>query len=164
MHELRAYQRRIVSSIGTSNAIVKLPTGSGKTLIAATIAQQHFKNGKGHSLFLVPNQDLVEQQALVLQESCHEVKVLRFTGGMADPTICPASRTCLVSTPKAFQLLQQRKSEFSWQHFGLVVFDEVHHVLKDHPYRHIALGIKRSSTSVIIRNHPKSRFLAFPLP
>jgi hypothetical protein len=50
----------------------------------------------------------------------------------------------LVSTPAAFLSLQQRgKKDFSWPTFGLTIFDEeVHHVLKDHPYRHIALRVK----------------------
>ena len=34
-------------------------------------------------------------------------------------------------------------SSFSWSNFFAVVFDEVHHVLKDHPYRIIAHGIQK---------------------
>ena len=31
MMELREYQRKVVDEIGVQNAIVKMPTGSGKT-------------------------------------------------------------------------------------------------------------------------------------
>ena len=148
---LRIYQQRIVDAIGKSNAIVKMPTGSGKTIVAAQLVSNHLQEGSNGSLFLVPTQDLVEQQALVIQRWCPRAHVLCFTGGMADPQILNASTTCLVSTPKAFLLLQQRKPAFSWHTFGLVVFDEVHHVLKDHPYRHIALRLK-----VFVDSNPTS--------
>jgi hypothetical protein len=50
---------------------------------------------------------------------------------------------CIVSTPKAFILLQRREPRwFGWDQFGIVVFDEVHHVLKDHPYRNLALDMR----------------------
>ena len=73
-----------------------------------------------------------------------DVHVFRFTGGRADPAKHPATeRVCIVSTPKAFLHLQRRKPEiFGWNEFGMVVFDEVHHLLKDHPYRHLALSLR----------------------
>ena len=43
------------------------------------------------------------------------------------------------------QTLQQTVTQtkwFRWSHFFACVFDEVHHVLTDHPYRIIAHGIK----------------------
>ena len=140
---LRTYQKKIVDTIGSSNAIVKMPTGSGKTVVAAQLVANHLQKNLNSSLFLVPTQDLVAQQAQVIQHWCPEAEILQFTGGMVDPSIVDGQKTCLVSTPKAYLLLQQRKPAFSWPKFGFVIFDEVHHVLKDHPYRHIALGIKR---------------------
>eukprot|EP00977_Amphora_coffeiformis_P023728 scaffold14064_cov177-Amphora_coffeaeformis.AAC.5 len=142
MNTLRIYQRRIVDAIGETNAIVKMPTGSGKTVVAAQLVASHLQQRNSCSLFFVPTQDLVEQQALVIERWCPAACVLRFTGGMTDPQIVDASTSCLVATPKAFLHLQQRKPAFSWETFGLAVFDEVHHVLKDHPYRHIAFRIK----------------------
>ena len=140
--QLRVFQRRIVDSIGRSNAIVMLPTGSGKTIISAKIVSDHLTAMNTKALFLVPTQDLVDQQAQVIRTWCPQADVLQFTGGMGDPKMTGESKACLVSTPKAFLHLQQRKNLFGWPAFGLVVFDEVHHVLKDHPYRHLALRIK----------------------
>lgn len=142
---LRTYQSRIVKAIGQANAIVKMPTGSGKTIIAAEmIKQRGAKSRVRASLFLVPTQDLVDQQALVIQKWCQGTSVFRFTGGMADPrTDQVTSAVCLVSTPQAFLKLQARKPlEMGWERYELIVFDEVHHVLKDHPYRNIALSLK----------------------
>ena len=50
----------------------------------------------------------------------------------------------LVSTPKAFSIAQANNPDLlGWQQFSLVVFDEVHHVIKDHPYRKIAQHMRR---------------------
>ena len=38
--------------------------------------------------------------------------------------------------------MEADKKMFSWSNFFACIFDEVHHVLKDHPYRIIAHGIK----------------------
>ena len=140
--ELRAYQQRMVEAIGHYNSIVKMPTGSGKTVVAAQVVVNSLQHQNDKALFLVPTQELVEQQAQVLKRWCHHIDILRFTGGMSDPSMVPTSKVCLVSTPKAFLLLKQRKQDFSLKNFKLVVFDEVHHMLKDHPYRHIAFEIK----------------------
>lgn len=144
-HQLRSYQVRIVKSVGLSNAIVKMPTGSGKTIVAATLVDEALKQDATRSaLFLVPTRDLVDQQSEVLRAWCADTTVFLFTGGMAVPRTEEAKgKTCIVSTPKAFLTLQNRQQDaFGWERFSIVVFDEVHHVLKDHPYRHIALGLK----------------------
>lgn len=143
--QLRPYQKRIVDSIGQSNAIIMMPTGSGKTFLAAELIRKNLNNGQGRAvLFVVPTQDLVDQQSQAIEKWCPDVTVLRFTGGMTDPRSWqPNEKVCLVSTPKAFLHLQSRKEDtFGWQAFGLVCFDEVHHVLKEHPFRQIALNIQ----------------------
>jgi len=62
-----------------------------------------------------------------------------------DKSIPRNSFSILVSTPKAFHTAQSQGEQlFSWDRFGVVVFDEVHHVIKHHPYRVLALGLKES--------------------
>lgn len=145
---MRPYQESVVLSIGRSNAIVKMPTGSGKTIVAAELVRQQLEINVSPlkaALFLVPAQDLVEQQARVIRNWCPEnTTVFEFMGGMADPCKGEATgKVVIVSTPKAFSLLQRRQVHlFGWDQFGIVVFDEVHHVLKDHPYRNLALDLR----------------------
>lgn len=142
---LRQYQRKIVSKIGAGNAIVKMPTGSGKTVVASEVIKLRLlEDCKRSALFLVPSQNLVEQQSKVLERWFPDLAVFCFTRGLADPELGQATRPrCIVSTPKAFLNLMQRKAKiFSWDKFSIVVFDEVHHVLKDHPYRHLALWLR----------------------
>jgi superfamily II DNA or RNA helicase len=99
------------------SAIVVLPTGAGKTLIAAAVIKTKMKR----SLFLVPTCLLVSQQASALR---HEtgLRVKEYQGGHAPPD---GDYNVLVSTPAAFLDLKLSLDEFVF-----IVFDEVHHVLK----------------------------------
>ena len=138
MFKLRDYQLRIVNTACKVNTIVLLPTGAGKTAIAA---EAILRVGKPAVMF-VPTIHLVGQQA----------KALRAHQGMAQPVgefhgerTLPCGFAVLVTTPKAFEMAQARgEPSLAWKEFGTVVFDEVHHVLKDHPYRNLALKLKRS--------------------
>jgi superfamily II DNA or RNA helicase len=81
-----------------------MPTGSGKTIVAAELVKRHLdKHPALASLFLVPTQDLVEQQAqVVISQWCTDTRVFQFSGGLADPEKERATgRVCVVSTPKS---------------------------------------------------------------
>ena len=69
---LRCYQLRIVQeAMQYGNTLVILPTGSGKTLIAAEVARRV----GAKVLFLVPTRLLVEQQAKAVREwTCMRVE------------------------------------------------------------------------------------------
>eukprot|EP00929_Paragymnodinium_shiwhaense_P107725 TRINITY_DN74099_c0_g1_i1.p1 TRINITY_DN74099_c0_g1~~TRINITY_DN74099_c0_g1_i1.p1 ORF type:complete len:638 (-),score=142.68 TRINITY_DN74099_c0_g1_i1:285-1925(-) len=67
-------------------------------------------------------------------------------GGASRPE---SSFRALVSTPEAFRRLQLREAaRFGWGCFAICVFDEVHHVLKDHPYRKLAHGLRAHNKDV----------------
>lgn len=52
MHELRPYQLRMAATVERGNSIVLLPTGAGKTLVAAEAIRRMNTAGR-QSLFLV---------------------------------------------------------------------------------------------------------------
>mmetsp|Transcript_92240 Transcript_92240/g.261121 ORF Transcript_92240/g.261121 Transcript_92240/m.261121 type:complete len:745 (-) Transcript_92240:109-2343(-) len=153
---LRAYQSRIVSEVGKQNAIVLLPTGAGKTAIAAELIRvRAAESGApgGKILFLVPTVLLVGQQAGALREWCANVG--EYFGGAGLP---PAGFRVLVATPRAFAIAQAKRPDLlGWGQFGLVFFDEVHHVLKEHPYRKIALSLKARATGLKIASEGAPR-------
>lgn len=145
---LRSYQEQIVEQVQHENAIIKMPTGSGKTFVASEIIKRHFsRRPSTKALFLVPTVDLVDQQAKAVETwfGSTTERVARYHGGLSAPAI--AAHRVMVSTPSAFLALQTRDSKFAWEEFGICIFDEVHHVLKDHPYRKTASRLHHFLTS-----------------
>lgn len=135
---LRPYQTRIVEQAIEANTIVVLPTGAGKTLIAGEL----IKRFGTPALFLVPTVLLVEQQEAALR-SWTNLDVRPYQGGAS----LPPSFDILVSTPKAFETAQANalcNRHLQWAEFKTIIFDEVHHVLKQHPYRKLALSLHAS--------------------
>ena len=70
--ELRPYQEKVVNEIGYENAIVKMPTGSGKTFVAAEfllrrLIKRDIDAIARSALFLVPTCDLVTQQTKAIK-------------------------------------------------------------------------------------------------
>ena len=127
---LRKYQSRAVEIAKKQSLIVVLPTGSGKTLIASATSAYHAANGS-KILFLVPTCLLVQQQARAVSNETG-LSVAEYMGGAA----VPAAFQVLVSTPAAFISLNASSNpKFRYETFGCIIFDEVHHVMKKHPYR-----------------------------
>lgn len=138
--KLRTYQLRIVESILKSNTVVLLPTGSGKTLIAA----EAIRRIGTPCVFCVPTIPLVEQQATAIGSHLSSLVIGQFHGECS----LPKTFDVLVTTPKAFESQQLREvSSLSWDSFKVVIFDEVHHAIKDHPYRNLALKLMHSNAN-----------------
>jgi superfamily II DNA or RNA helicase len=97
---LRAYQARIVAAATAANTLVVLPTGAGKTAVAAAAIVA--LRARGPALFLVPTCALVEQQARALRQWTG-LDVKEFMGGMPVPR---AAFGVLASTPKSFHAAQ----------------------------------------------------------
>lgn len=126
-YQLRQYQKKVVNGIGTHNAIIKMPTGSGKTFVAAEFIKRGLAKmdkqsdddaatvmttgtgsvctNKSHivplaALFLVPTCDLAVQQKRAVQAYVGDsYYVVDYMGGKAAPT---KKFDVLVSTPQAF--------------------------------------------------------------
>ncbi len=132
----------MVNTIMHQNAICKMPTGSGKTVVAAAIVKQKIDiNDDLRCLILVPTRELVNQQASVMERWCPGSIIGRYHGGLSSNQ---GAFHALVSSPAAFNaLLANNSTQYAWKSFSLVVFDEVHHVLKAHPYRLIAKSLSR---------------------
>ena len=132
---LRLYQKKACEMIDTSNTIIILPTGAGKTLIAACYSKKYINSNGSQKkvLFLVPTRLLVQQQAQSVRSETN-LEVAEYMGS----TQRPISFDVLVSTPSAFIFLQDNYESCKFNIFGVIIFDEVHHVVKRHPYKHVA--------------------------
>lgn len=126
---LRPYQEEARKSVedrwleGTKRTLVVLPTGTGKTVVFAKIAEDMVKKGN-HVLILAHRGELLEQAA---------DKIYKTTGLKC--SVEKAEETCVDSwfriTVGSVQSLQReaRLSKFSEDYFGTIIIDEAHHAI-----------------------------------
>lgn len=133
--ESRTYQEVIAASADSENTLVVLPTGLGKTVIAAMVASRKLTDGK--VLFMAPTKPLVEQHKKtfnnLLEVERDEMKVM--TG-----EIRPAKRyklweqkRCFFATPQVVEndLIADQVPR---EDFSLVIFDEAHRATGEYSY------------------------------
>lgn len=126
--DLRPYQNDFVS--GVAHAFHKdfrrvlgvLPTGGGKTICFAKIAERfHLRRGE-KTLILAHREELVEQAAAKVLAATGIPASIEKAGRHADP-----DATVVVGSIQTMQGKRLRK--WAPDHFGLIVCDEAHHVL-----------------------------------
>ncbi|WP_276256995.1 DEAD/DEAH box helicase [Halomontanus rarus] len=120
---LRDYQRTWVDRFAEAGEGVFVgPPGSGKT-VAAMGAMAHVE---GETLILVPSRDLARQwaEALLEHTTLEADQVGQYHGGVKEV------RPVTIAT---YQIagMDRHRSLFDDREWGLVVFDEVHHVPSD---------------------------------
>lgn len=109
------------------NALLSLPTSSGKTLLAEFALVDSLLDKEGISVYIVPYIALGNQVVAALRKHCPaEIDVHAAFGGYdADtPIISPGRRAILIATPERLDLML-RKTEF-FGRLRLVVVDEAH--------------------------------------
>lgn len=129
--ELRPYQEEARKAIHTAwengqrKTLLVLPTGCGKTIVFARIAEDRVKKGD-RVLILAHRGELLEQAA---------DKIYKVTGLMSATE--KAEKSCLGSFFRivvgSVQSLQRDKrlNEFPRDYFGTIIVDEAHHCLSD---------------------------------
>jgi hypothetical protein len=137
-YEKRDYQYKIVSSALFQNTLVILPTGLGKTFIAAVVMYNYCRwYPTGKIIFTAPTKPLVAQQ----MEACAKVMGIRksemceMTGG-----VNPEERKRLWLQKRVFFLTPQTlnndlvKSTCPWSKVRCLIIDEAHRALGQHAY------------------------------
>lgn len=129
--ELRPYQAEAKSAVfeqwdkGTLKTLVVLPTGCGKTIVFAKVAEDCVRQGC-RVLILAHRGELLEQAADKIKKSTNL--------GCATEK---AEQTCLGSwfriTVGSVQSMQREKrlSQFSEDYFNVIIIDEAHHCISD---------------------------------
>lgn len=135
---VREYQYNIVARALLTNVMVVLPTGLGKTFIAAVVMYNFYRwFPRGKVIFLAPTRPLVAQQ----MEACF--RVVRIAP--ADTVIMTGSRT---PTLRAEEWLRKRvffltpqvvqndlnRGTCPWQDIVCLVIDEAHRAQGGHAY------------------------------
>lgn len=136
VQELRPYQQQARDRIhaewdaGHTRTLLVLPTGTGKTIVFASVAADQVRAGD-RVLILAHRGELLEQAADKLQRSTGLVSAVE-----------KAESTCLDSWFRvvvgSVQTLQRtaRLERFPQDYFGTIIIDEAHHAITD-GYRRI---------------------------
>jgi Fanconi anemia group M protein len=123
--------------------LVVLPTGLGKTIIAALIAAEVLRRSDRKVLVLAPTRPLVQQHADSFARWLTPFRSARFTGTVARPIREGAWDTAdiVFATPEIVvnDLVADR---YTLSDAALVVFDEAHHAVGKYAYVPVAARYK----------------------
>jgi len=150
----RSYQHDIVKSCLFENTLVCLPTGLGKTFIAAVVMYNFYRwYPQGKIVFMAPTKPLVAQQI----EACFNVMgipqedTMEMTGSVSIP-----ARQRGWQAKRVFFLTPQVMSNdlsrglFPAKEVKLLIVDEAHKAQGDYAYCQVARELSRSESVVRI--------------
>ncbi|GAA6049945.1 hypothetical protein JCM3770_007062 [Rhodotorula araucariae] len=135
---LRVYQYNIVSRALFENTLVSLPTGLGKTFIAAVVMLNFYRwYPRGKVLFLAPTRPLVTQQI----KACHYIAgipqndCIELTGGTPAKlrSVGWLTKRVIYSTPQTVER-DLAKGRLDPRDVTCIVVDEAHRASGDYSY------------------------------
>ncbi|KAJ3498489.1 hypothetical protein NLG97_g1077 [Lecanicillium saksenae] len=148
---IRDYQFSIVKNSLFNNTLVALPTGLGKTFIAATVMLNFYRwTKKGKIIFVAPTKPLVSQQI----DACYNIAgIPRSETTLLTGDIQPAlreeeweKRRVFFMTPQT--LLNDLSHGYADpKSICLIVIDEAHRAVGEYAYAKVAKLIRRFSKS-----------------
>ena len=139
--ERRIYQEAIARNALRVNTLVCLPTGLGKSIVAAYVAAERLRRDSKRSVvMLAPTKPLVIQHFKTFQKllNLDQASMAWLTGEVGpDERVGLWTKRMVFSTPQVFtnDLLT---GKLSLQGFSLMIFDEAHRAVGDYPYVFIA--------------------------
>ncbi|MEM4246469.1 MAG: DEAD/DEAH box helicase, partial [Candidatus Bathyarchaeia archaeon] len=139
--EARSYQAKIAASCLRGNTLVCLPTGLGKTVIAALVAAERLKRYPGKKVVMLsPTRPLVLQHLETFRRILKlPPEELDAVTGYVPPSEREAAwrRRVIFSTPQVLSndILASR---VNLEDVSLMIFDEAHRGVGDYAYTFIA--------------------------
>ena len=148
---IREYQFNIVSRALYHNMLVALPTGLGKTFIAATVMLNWFRWTKSAQIvFVAPTKPLVAQQV----DACfHIAGIPRSQTTMLVGNVQPALRERQWNSKRVFFMTPQtlendlKKGTCDPKRIVLIVVDEAHRAKGEYAYVKVVHFLRRFNTS-----------------
>ncbi|MFB6208084.1 MAG: DEAD/DEAH box helicase [Candidatus Nanohaloarchaea archaeon] len=133
--ESRVYQEVIAANAMDSDTLVVLPTGLGKTVIAAMVASRKIPEGK--VMFLAPTKPLVEQHKKTFLDllEVEEERMKVMTGEIRpdDRYKLWREKDVFFATPQVVEN-DLIANEIPRGEFSLVIFDEAHRATGEYSY------------------------------
>jgi Fanconi anemia group M protein len=152
--EAREYQKRIAEVAASTNTLVVLPTGLGKTIIAIIVAAELLrKHPESKVMVLAPTRPLVLQhlRAFGAELRLPEGSMAALTG-----TVDPGERELIWMKSKVIFATPQtvyndvRHGRVSLRDVVLAVFDEAHRSVKDYTYTKLAMAYRETAERPLI--------------
>ena len=141
--QLYPYQQECIDHAKERNTIVHIPTGRGKTLVAARLIDHYLNCRPDEKIaFLVPTRALVDQQSTYLKKHCQvsgsPPAIQRFVGEEQADWLESDWRECMksnifVGTAALFQQVFVTHKYIDIRRFSLFVFDECHNATGNSP-------------------------------
>jgi ERCC4-related helicase len=137
--QLRDYQVELARRASRSSTLLVLPTGLGKTVVAAMVIAEVLQKKGGKVLFLAPTRPLVEQHQRTLENMIEDKRIGMMTGEV-DPLereLIFLENDIIASTPQvvANDLKQGR---IDLKKVNLIIFDEAHRAVGNYAYVDVA--------------------------
>ncbi|OYT53065.1 MAG: hypothetical protein B6U72_06985 [Candidatus Altiarchaeales archaeon ex4484_2] len=148
---LRRYQEAVVARAIEGNTMVVLPTGLGKTIIAAMIAAHRlYTHPDSKILFLAPTRPLAVQHKNTFDHILKIKKSVVLTG--RDPIKKRADlfreNRMIFATPQTIENDIMRGMDLS--NVSLIIFDECHRSVGNYSYVHIAEEYTKKARNPLI--------------
>jgi Fanconi anemia group M protein len=151
--ERRTYQERVAENALRGNTLVSIPTGLGKSLIAALVAAKRLEQYPDrHVVILAPTRPLVEQHFKTFK------RLLRLdpqnfacvTGQVSpDDRVQDWTKRLVVSTPQVF-VNDLIAGKIHLDEISLLVFDEAHRAVGDYAYTYIGERYSKVSRGLVL--------------
>lgn len=129
---LRPYQQEARDAIfreweqeGHNKTLLVLPTGTGKTIVFASVAEQCVRNGD-RVLILAHRGELLDQA----QDKLRRATGLRCAVEKAEETSLYSWYRVTVGSVQSL-MREKRLAQFAPDYFGTIIIDEAHHCLSD---------------------------------
>ncbi len=148
---LRKYQETIFSRAVDGNTLVVLPTGLGKTIVAAMLAAHRlysFPDSK--VLFLAPTRPLAVQHHNTFQKVLNQEAMVTLTGmdAVEDRKKLWQDNKVIFATPQTIENDIMRGRNIS--DVSLIIFDECHRCVGDYSYVFIADEYMKKAANPLI--------------
>ena len=147
--EAREYQRKIAEVATSTNTLVVLPTGLGKTIIAILAASELLRqHPESKVIVLAPTRPLVLQH---LRSFSAQLKLPEGSMAALTGTVDPGERELLWMKSRVIFATPQtvyndvRHGRVSLQDVVLAVFDEAHRSVKDYTYTKLATAYRETA-------------------
>jgi len=139
--EQRTYQIEVAKKSAEQNTLIVLPTGLGKTAIAALIVAEFLsKSPQAKALVLAPTRVLANQHYSFFVNNLDLPKdeIAILTGEDPDSIRDSTWSKRLVCATPQVTVVELEKRKFKVEDFSLIIFDEVHRAVGNYAYTQIA--------------------------